>query len=774
MKNCSPSLVDVVLTNKSQFCFNPINFGCGISDWHNMIGVLVKGAAPKVEKQKIKYRSYKNFDEKCFNDDINQVPFHVAHVFEDVDDIYWAHEWLLNDVINQHAPIKERISKPKKPAFINGDLRRAVFKKKMLFNKYKKCPSGLNWDNYRKQRNAVTKLKKQSMRHYFFERCSGGPKSKDFWPTIKPFLSKKGSGGGSEIILSENDKIISDQKEVCNVFNSYFVNVAKDIGKDCTQYDRDFSTHPSIQNILKNGHFSDKKFSFRPISENETRKIFSKLNVKKSTGVDNISAKLLKACAPSLSHAVSSLINLSFAKGIFPSRLKNAQVIPLYKKKDSLNKENYRPVSILPTTSKIFERVIHEQLSEYLDDMFNPFLAAFRKGYGCQTTLLRLLEDWRSALDKHEYVAAILMDLSKAFDCLPHNLLLAKLQAYGVSQDAVKLIESYLSDRSQQIRMGSNTSDWENLTKGVPQGSILGPLLFNVFINDIFYIVEKCSLYNYADDNTLAYIHKKIGILHQVLVKESLSLIQWFENNLMKANPDKFQAICVGKRTFDAITSFQLGNTKITCEDKVSLLGVTLDVQLNFKDHISQICTKASQQLAVLKRIGKFLTKQGKLMIYKSFIMSNFNHCPIVWHFCNQSSANKMEKIQERALRFICDDFESPLPDLLQQNGVLPLHISRMKLMAGEVFKIVNNIAPSYLHDLISLKSSPYDFRSEKQAQIPRVNSTRYGLRSFRYEAARIWNSLPNELRLAESYPQFRRLLRAWDGLNCKCPSCSA
>ena len=160
-------------------------------------------------------------------------------------------------------------------------------------------------------------------------------------------------------------------------------------------------------------------------------------------------------------------------------------------------------------------------------------------------------------------------------------------------------------------------------------------------------------------------------------------------------------------------------------------------------------------------------------MIYKSFIMSNFNHCPIAWHFCSQSSVNKMEKIQERALRFICDDFESPLQDLLQKNGVLPLHISRMKLMAREVFKIVNNIATSYLHDLISLKPSTYDFRSERQAQLPRVNSTRYGLRSFRYEAVRIWNSLPNEVRLAESYPQFRRMLQAWDGLDCKCPSCS-
>ena len=186
--------------------------------YHNMIGVLVKGTAPKVEKHKINNRSNKNFDEKRFNDDISQVPFHAAYVFDDVDDIYWAHEWLLNDVINLHAPVKERISKPKKPVFINGDLRRAIFKKKMLFNKYKRVPSYLNWDNYRRQRNAVTKLKKkQSMRHFFFERCAGGPKSKDFWPTIKPFLSKKGSGGVLEIILSENEKNISDQREVCDI-----------------------------------------------------------------------------------------------------------------------------------------------------------------------------------------------------------------------------------------------------------------------------------------------------------------------------------------------------------------------------------------------------------------------------------------------------------------------------------------------------------------------------------------------------------------------------
>ena len=142
------------------------------------------------------------------------------------------------------------------------------------------------------------------------------------------------------------------------------------------------------------------------------------------------------------------------------------------KKKDPLNKENYRPVSILQTISKIFERSMHDQLSSFMDNHFNPFLAAFRKGFGCQSTLLRLLEDWRKALDNHESAAAILMDLSKAFDCLPHGLLIAKLRAYGLSKGAMGLLESYLSDRSQQIRLGQCTSTWENLFKGVPQGSI--------------------------------------------------------------------------------------------------------------------------------------------------------------------------------------------------------------------------------------------------------------------------------------------------------------
>ena len=262
---------------------------------------------------------------------------------------------------------------------------------------------------------------------------------------------------------------------------------------------------------------------------------------------------------------------------------------------------------------------MHNLLSEHFNDLFNPYLAAFRKGFGCQFTLLCLLEDWRKVLDSLQSAATILMDLSKAFDCLSHYLLIEKLRAYGLAPDAVGLFSSYLSDRVQQIRLGSHTSAWENIIKGVPQGSILGPLLFNVFINDIFYFVNQAVIYNYADDNTLSFIYHNLEVFKNVLEDESYILIDWFFKNFMKANPTKFQAICIGKNAHDSFTSFNIDSVEIKCEDNATLLGINIDFMLRFDDHVSEICKKASKQLAVLKHLGRFLTKQGKMTIYNFY-----------------------------------------------------------------------------------------------------------------------------------------------------------
>jgi retron-type reverse transcriptase len=263
----------------------------------------------------------------------------------------------------------------------------------------------------------------------------------------------------------------------------------------------------------------------------------------------------------------------------FPDKLKKAQVTPLYKKNDPLLKTNYRPVSVLCIFSKILKKILEQQLSDLFENIFNPYLCAFRRGHGCQTALLTLLEDWWNALDKNQYAAAVLMDLSKAFDCLPHDILLDKLSAYGMSTDSVSLFESYLSNRKQQIKINSILSSWTDIQKGVLEESILGPLLFNVFINDIFYFVKKGTLYNYADDNTLSYGYPDFNVLTSVLESESNVLINWFKVNKMQANPDKYQILAVGKKTFDKSMKICIQNSTLSCEETVKLLGIEIDYQ---------------------------------------------------------------------------------------------------------------------------------------------------------------------------------------------------
>ena len=223
------------------------NAASDISDWHNLVSVVIKGAAPPPAKRKIKCRTYNNFDEEAFNDAVGVIPFHVAYVFEDINDIYWAHECLLKDVLDEHAPVTERTVRTKQCPFMNSRLRKAAFKKAQLFNKFNKWRTPANWERYRKQRNLTSKLKRQSVRSYFYERCAGGPKSKDFWPTVKPFLSNKGLLKDPVITLCVNGKIVSDQSAVSGIMDVFYANVAGDIGGVLAP--EDIETHPSVVSI---------------------------------------------------------------------------------------------------------------------------------------------------------------------------------------------------------------------------------------------------------------------------------------------------------------------------------------------------------------------------------------------------------------------------------------------------------------------------------------------------------------------------------------------
>ncbi|MCU7801455.1 MAG: reverse transcriptase family protein, partial [gamma proteobacterium symbiont of Lucinoma myriamae] len=530
--------------------------------------------------------------------------------------------------------------------------------------------------------------------------------------------------------------------------------------------------HPNINKIKENVQVSE-SFQFSEVSTNTVSKYIDKLNVKKATGVDKISCKILKLGKDALSPPLADMINLTVRTCTFPDILKSAQVAPLHKKNDPMEKSNYRPVSVLPTISKVYENTLSEQLSSHFENIFDQYLCAFRKGHGCQTTLLRLIEDWKVALDKNEYVAAILMDLSKAFDCLPHDILLSKLSAYGLNAESVELLKSYLSGRKQQIKLNSVVSSWSEIKKGVPQGSILGPLLFNVFINDIFYFIVNGTLYNYADDNTLSFSSPDFNRLIHVLQSESVVLMDWFHINRMQANADKFQAIAIGKKTHEKGPVFNFSDTEIKCDETVKLLGVDIDYQLKFDQHVSTLCRKGGQQLNVLKRIGPYLTKLNKLTIFHTFILSCFNYCPLAWHFCSEQNTKKLEKIQERALRFVYEDYDLSYEELLHKANIPTLHVRRLRTMAIETFKILNNMSPSVLSNLVNLRdNTSYNFRYTNILQIPQVRTSNYGKKSFRYAAAVLWNSFPDDFRQTSNFNQFKSLISKWDGGECKCNLC--
>ena len=242
-----------------------------------------------------------------------------------------------------------------------------------------------------------------------------------------------------------------------------------------------------------------------------------------------------------------------------------------------------------------------------------------------------------------------------------------------------------------------------------------------------FQFIKQGTLYNYADDNTLSFCNPDYHVLISTLQTESLSLIEWFRINKMQANPDKFQVLAVGKKTFNKNPSICIQNSSLSCESTVKLLGIDILYQLNFDVHIGKICRKASQQLNILKRLGPFLNRLSKLTIFHTFILSNFNFCPLAWHFCNEKNSKKLEKVQERALRFVYEDHTSSYEDLLIKAKMPSLQIRRLRTMAIETFRIVQKISPVCLHDLVNIKDCKYSFRYNNILDIPQVRTATYG-----------------------------------------------
>ena len=254
------------------------------------------------------------------------------------------------------------------------------------------------------------------------------------------------------------------------------------------------------------------------------------------------------------------------------------------------------------------------------------------------------------------------MDLSKAFDCVNHDLLIAKLSAYGLNMDALQLIRSYLSNRQQRVKINSSFSDWKEIKIGVPQGSVLGPLLFNVFVNDIFWFSHRTKICNYADDTTIFTCHPDLDTIIKQLEEDSSVLVKWFSDNFLKLNDDKCHLMIFGDKSTE--TTISIGNSRINESDYEKSLGVTFDKKLSFKKLVEDLSKKANEKLHALARLSNYIDPIKSEILMNSFIRSQFNYCPLVWMFHDRATNSKLNRIHERPLRLVCKDSESELEKL--------------------------------------------------------------------------------------------------------------
>ena len=301
---------------------------------------------------------------------------------------------------------------------------------------------------------------------------------------------------------------------------------------------RKYENHPSIIKI-KSSVETTQLFDFKFVSSDDISKIIISLDPTKRTS-GAIPTKIVKLANKQMCKDLANCINECIKQNKFPNELKIADITPIFKNDDSLDKTNYRPINILPTVSKIFERILFNQLQRFSNKFLSPLLCGFRKGYSTQYALIILLQEWQKCLDASDgIVGTLLMDLSKAYDCVSHDLIIAKLEAYGVDENSLRLIRNYLSQRQQRVKVGSSLSEWLEIILGVPQGSILGPILLNVFINDLIIFIKETDICNFADDTTLYACGKELDTISFKLEIETKAAIQWLKDNEMVANPSK-------------------------------------------------------------------------------------------------------------------------------------------------------------------------------------------------------------------------------------------
>ena len=718
---------------------------CGLSD-HSLIYLVRKNKKVKIPSKTIKYRSMRNFCDNEFVSSVKNENWDIVLNYDDVNDALDVWKQLFNNVCDTHAPIKERLVKGSSlPEWINRDFIQLTKDRDYYFKRAHKTNHPDDWKNAKLLRNKANNMNKYLKKTYCNNAINENVNnSKKLWSTIKKLIPDKKS---SVHAVKSGKKITTNDKETADKFNDFFSSIGNNLAKN-------FDDNDDVENNVTSNYIAA-KFCFDYITPEFVFDEICKMNNNKSPGISNFDVRLLKLAAPVICKPLAYICNLSLHTSCFPNDWKLGKVTPIHKEGDKYDVNNYRPISVLPVLSKIIERAVHDQLYSFLTDnnILNSCQSGFRRNHSTSSSLIDVSDYILQNMNQGLVTGALFLDLKKAFDTVNYDILLKKLHNYGVTGNSLNWFRSYLSGRMQAVNINSTLSDFKHVNIGIPQGSILGPLLFIIYVNSLPDCIN-CKCVMYADDTTLLFKSADSTSL-QFHMNDCMSkIVHWFKINKLTLNIKKTKYMIFGTnnalRNFDDI-SLNYGNDIIERVYKFKYLGVIFDPTLAWNEHVDYISSVVSKRIGVIRRVKFYLPPATLSLLANSLVFPHFDYCSPVWTNCISEISNSLQILQNKLARVLLSaDIRTPISDMMSILCWDKLHERWNKQLLVIVFKCLHHNAPSYLSSQFVFTSSIHSKCTRSQScntlVLPFWNNNQ-GKRTFYYRGASMWNRLSPEIR---------------------------